>query len=267
MKTSWGNVADWYDKVVHDPDSYQSQVISPNLLRIVAAKRGDRVLDLACGQGFFSHALAAEGAHVTGIDIAPELVDIAREHASHNQEFYVGPADDLHMFKDKSFDSAVSVLAIQNIERMVSVFKEVSRVLRPKGRFVIVLNHPAFRIPGKSSWGWDEKGASGAGVQYRRVDEYMSESRAVIDMHPGIQSMHGAASADAARPKAPREVTYSFHRPLQVYAKTLANASFAIARIEEWQSHKESEKGPRKHAEDKARREIPLFMCLECVKL
>lgn len=255
MKTSWGNVASWYDKVVNDEDSYQSKVILPNVLRLMAPKKGERILDLACGQGFFSHAMAAEGAHVTGVDVAPELVDIARTHAMHNQEFYVSSADNLRPFKDKTFDSAVCVLAIQNIEKMGMAFKETSRVLKDGGRFVIVLNHPAFRIPGKTSWGFDEKGGQG-GIQYRRVDEYMAESRAAIDMHPGM-----------VVPMAGRELTYSFHRPLQGYSKALANAGFAIARIEEWMSHKESEKGSRKAAEDKARREIPMFMCLECVKL
>ncbi|HEU0081086.1 MAG TPA: methyltransferase domain-containing protein [Candidatus Paceibacterota bacterium] len=252
MKTSWGGVASWYDKVVNDGDSYQSQVILPNVMRLMAPKKGDRILDLACGQGFFSHAMASAGAHVTGVDVAPELIDIARTHAMHNQEFYVLSADNLRPFKDKSFDSAVCVLAIQNIEKMGHAFKEASRVLRDKSRFVVVLNHPAFRIPGKTAWGFDER----AGVQYRRVDEYVSESRAAIDMHPGHFGGHARA-----------EVTYSFHRPLQAYSKSLANAGFAILRIEEWMSHKESEKGPRKQAEDKARREIPMFMCLECVKL
>jgi ubiquinone/menaquinone biosynthesis C-methylase UbiE len=212
-------------------------------------EKGKKILDLACGQGYFSHALSAQGASVTGIDIAPELIDIAKKHASHTEEFYVSPADNLSKFKDKSFDAVFSVLAIQNIERMSEAFKEVGRVLKEKGKFVIILNHPIFRIPGKTSWDFD----SNKNIQYRRVDEYLSESRAAIDMNPG--------SAEK------KQTTYSFHRPLQVYSKTLANAGFAIVRIEEWMSHKQSEVGPRKSAEDKARKEIPLFMCLECVKL
>ncbi|HVU06746.1 MAG TPA: class I SAM-dependent methyltransferase [Candidatus Paceibacterota bacterium] len=250
MKTSWGGVADWYDKVVNDEDSYQSQVVLPYILRLITPKRGDNILDLACGQGFFSHALAAEGARVTGVDIAPELIDIARTHAMHNQEFFVSSADDLRAFRDKSFDAALCILAIQNIESMGKAFKEVARVLKTGGKFVLVLNHPAFRIPNKSSWGFDEKTNS----QYRRVDEYVSESRSAIDMHPG-QDAEGK-----------KELTYSFHRPIQGYSKALANAGFVIARIEEWMSHKESEKGPRKQAEDKARKEFPMFMCIECVK-
>lgn len=252
MKTSWGNVAGWYDTVVNDTDSYQANVILPNLVRIVEPAKGQKILDLACGQGFFTHALAAKGPHVTGVDISPELIDIARKHAGHNEEFYVAPSDMLSKFKDKSFDAALCVLAIQNIERMALTFKEVGRLVADKGRFILVLNHPAFRIPGQTSWDFDAK----KNAQYRRVDEYLSESRTAIDMNPGAKD-----------PKVKKEMTYSFHRSLQTYSKTLANAGFAIARIEEWVSHKESEKGPRKAAEDKARREIPLFMCLECKKL
>ncbi|MBI5134191.1 MAG: class I SAM-dependent methyltransferase [Candidatus Taylorbacteria bacterium] len=247
--TSWGGVAGWYDKVVNDDDSYQAKVILPNVLRIVALEKGKKVLDLACGQGYFSHALAAKGAHVTGVDISSELIEIARTHAGHNEEFYVSSAESLPAFKEKGFDVAICVLAIQNIDRMAQAFREVSRVLKDKGRFVLVLNHPAFRIPEESSWGWDEKD----GVQYRRVDGYMSESRSAIDMHPGKTEK--------------KDLTYSFHRPLQAYSKSLANAGFSIARIEEWVSHKESEKGPKKQAEDRARKEIPLFMCLECSKV
>ncbi len=250
MKTSWGGVAGWYDDVVSDDDSYQSKVILPNIVRIMAPEKGKSVLDLACGQGIFARALAAKGARVTGIDIAPELISMAKSHAGHNEEYHVSSADNLSALGAGIFDDAMTVLAIQNIEHAGRAFKEVSRTLKAKGRFVIILNHPAFRIPGKTSWGWD----GAAGTQYRRVDEYMSESRKAIDMHPGVQGKE-------------KDLTYSFHRPLQNYSKMLANAGFAILRIEEWMSHRESEKGPRKLAEDKARNEIPMFMCLECLKV
>ncbi|MEK7607945.1 MAG: methyltransferase domain-containing protein [Patescibacteria group bacterium] len=248
MKTSWNSVAGWYDNVVNDQNSYQAVVILPNILRLLAPKKGKKILDLACGQGYFSHALSAHGASVVGVDIASELVNIAKKHASHTEEFYVASIHDLSKFDDNRFDSALCVLAIQNIDRMTDVFAEVSRLLKTGGKFIIVLNHPVFRIPGKSSWGFDEK----LKVQYRRIDEYMSESKKEIDMHPG---------------QAKKQTTLSFHRPLQAYSKSLANAGFAISRLEEWMSHKQSESGPRKNAEDLIRREIPLFMCLECVKL
>jgi ubiquinone/menaquinone biosynthesis C-methylase UbiE len=259
--TSWGKVADWYDEVVSDEDSYQKKVILPNILRIVSPKKGLKVLDLACGQGFFSHEMVKAGAEVVGVDISKELIAkaagkkisgervVGAKHASESESFFSAAATDLSVLGEKKFDVVFSILAIQNIENISKTFKEVSRVLTLAGKLVIVLNHPTFRIPKKSSWGFDDAYK----VQYRRIDEYLSESRADIDMNPAE--------------KEKSKTTISFHRPLQVYSKTLANAGFAISRIEEWISHKESQKGPRQIAEDRSRREIPLFMCLECVKI
>ena len=57
--------------------------------------------------------------------------------------------------------------------------------------------------------------------------------------------------------------TVSFHRPLQYYIKLLSKNGFALTRLEEWISHKKSQKGPKQSIEDTARKEIPLFMALE----
>ena len=64
-----------------------------------------------------------------------------------------------------------------------------------------------------------------------------------------------------------KKFTVSFHRPLQVYVKALGKYGFAITRLEEWESHRASQNGPRKSAEDKARKEIPLFLTFEASKL
>ena len=266
--TGWGGVADWYDATVNDADSHQARVIMPNILRLFAPEKGKKILDLACGQGYFSHALSAMGARVTGVDIAPELVRIAESRAKHNEEFFVASADDLSALDGKKFDAALCVLAIQNMEEITDVFAEVSRLLKNGGKFIIVLNHPAFRIPDKSSWGFDEKSKT----QYRRIDEYMSESKKEIDMHPGWTAEKNRMNVsniadDASAAKVTGNTTISFHRSLQAYSKSLHNAGFVVSRLEEWMSHRKSENGPCKTAEDKARREIPMFMCLECVKL
>ena len=60
--------------------------------------------------------------------------------------------------------------------------------------------------------------------------------------------------------------TISFHRPLAVYFNALVKNNFLIGRLEELVSNKKSEAGPRQKAEDKARKEIPLFMIIEAVK-
>ncbi len=245
--TSWGGVAGWYDGMVSSDGSYQKDLLLPNLLRLAAPKKGMTVVDVGCGQGFFSHAYAHLGAQVIGIDIASELIAIAKKEASSIEKFFVNNADNMKDVKNMCADVVTVVLALQNIERVDKTLAECARVLKKNGKILIVLNHPCFRIPKQSAWGWDGKGE----IQYRRLDQYLSESRSEIEMHPGIQK---------------NQKTISFHRPLQFYFKMLQKNGFVVARLEEWESHKKSEQGPRQRAEDRARKEMPLFLYIEAVK-
>lgn len=113
----------------------------------------------------------------------------------------------------------------------------------------MVLNHPVFRVPKASDWYFEN------GVQSRLVSKYLSESKLSIDMTPGEKNQKKKIS------------TITFHRSLQYYMKLFAKNGFAITRLEEWISHKQSGAGPRQNAEDKARKEIPMFMCIEVKKL
>ena len=135
---------------------------------------------------------------------------------------------------------------MRNLDGVVA---NISRMLYPKGRAYIVLNHPAFRIPKQSDWVFDEK----TKTQTRVMKKYLSEEEISIDMNPGSSTN--------------KELTTSFHRPLQVYSKAFHKNGLAISKIEEWISHKKSEAGLRSEAEDRARKEFPLFMCLELRKL
>jgi ubiquinone/menaquinone biosynthesis C-methylase UbiE len=243
-RTSWGHVADWYDSYMRLEGTYQKELILPNLLRLMELKKGEAVLDLACGQGFFAREFSAAGAEVTGVDLSKELIGIAKRLSPPYIRYHVGSADKLDFLQPGTFDKVSIVLAIQNIENAKGVFEEARRVLKPGGYLYLVTMHPAFRIPQGSSWDWDPK----TGSQYRRVDRYLSESAVKIKMHPGSR---------------PHEVTLTFHRPLQVYFKHLARAGFCVTRLEEWNSHKKSGPGPRAAEEDRARKEIPLFMFLQ----
>ncbi len=242
--TSWGKVADWYHNHLSDKDSYHSQVITPNLLRVMDVSAADTVLDLACGTGFLSEVFHSRHAKVIGVDIGAELIDLAREHASKDITFFVSPSHKLSFIKTGSITKIAVVLAIQNIREVRETLEECKRVLVPGGSLFIVMNHPAFRIPGGSSWEWDSK----TNRQYRRIEQYLSEKTVEIAMHPGRE---------------PSEKTVSFHRSLQFYMKHARGAGFALTRLEEWISHKTSGFGPRQKEEDRIRKEIPLFMMLE----
>lgn len=244
--TSWGSVADWYSSYLETTeDSYQKQVILPNLLRVLALKPGMKLIDIACGQGFFSREFAAAGAEVVASDIAQPLIAQAKKLSGKTVQYYVAPADNLNFTKSGLFDAATIVLAIQNIKNIEGTFAEAKRVLKPGGKLVMVLMHPAFRIPQHSSWGFDEETQE----QYRRVDTYLSAQKVELLVHPGKK---GSAT------------TTSYHRSLQDFSKALFKAGFSITRLEEWISHKQSQKGPRQKTEDTARKEIPMFLMLEC---
>lgn len=246
--TSWGHVADWYNNHLANDDTYHAKVVLPNLLRVVDLKPHESLLELGCGQGFFVEAFAKTSKKVTGVDVGRALITKAKERGV-SATFIVGSADDLAILKGQTFDVVTIILALQNMKQLSAVCKNIARLLAPGGRVVLVLNHPAFRIPKLTSWGTDQD----AKVQYRRVDGYMSEVEATIDMTPGRTTK--------------KEYTVSYHRPLQVYAKAFAKEGFAITKLEEWISHRRSEPGPWAKAENTARKEIPLFMCLALTRI
>lgn len=245
--TSWGSIAEWYDRLLTGSEgTFQRDVILPNMLRLMELKSGTSVADIACGQGFFAAGFMHAGAKVVGADISPELIGMARMNAP-GATFHIAPAHRVPAIETASVDHVTVVLAIQNIENDREVFVEAARMLIPGGKIHFVMNHPCFRIPKRSSWGW-ESGKQ----QYRRIDGYLTESRASIDMAPGTPS---------------NVLTVSFHHPLQHYVKFLAKAGFVVTNMEEWISNKKSDSGPRAPEENRARREFPLFMYLQATKL
>ena len=212
------------------------------------------MLDLGCGQGFFIEKILEDypQVQIDGIDLADKLLKIAADKFSQNKNIKLVHTDatNLSYLKDKSIDKVYSVLALQNMNDVDAVMKEIGRVLKNNGRCLFVINHPSFRIPKESDWKFD----STLHKQGRVIFNYMSDKKYVIDMNPGRRAMGEKT-----------EETISFHHPLQFFSKIFNKHNFAISRIEEWISHKKSEEGGRQKAEDDARKEIPMFMCLELV--
>lgn len=249
----------WEEAVVGD---YQKNLILPNLLRLMEINKGEIILDLGCGLGFFTREFAKKGAEVIGVDISQKLIEQASSLGKDKEKikYYVASADNLPFVKNQSVDKATLILSIQNMENPDGVLKECARILKPNGKLFMVINHPAFRIPKTSEWGWDPERK----IQYRRIDSYLSEAKEKIVMHPSTLRLASPKlqRGEQAHGK-PEDYTITFHRPLQLYFKSLNKNGFYVSRLEEWISHRKSEPGPRAKAEDIARKEIPLFLFME----
>ncbi|MGA3067545.1 MAG: class I SAM-dependent methyltransferase [Tepidisphaeraceae bacterium] len=247
--THWNKVAAWYDQLVGEQGSeFHRQIVIPGALRLMKLTAGEAALDVACGQGVLCRALAERGIIPTGVDAAKTLIESARQRGPATIHYHVADARHLEFLPENHFAAAACLLAIQNIQPLAPVISGVARLLKPRGKFVIVMVHPCFRGAKQTSWGWDDSGK----IQYRRVDRYLIPRKTPIATHPGSN---------------PDEYTWTFHRPVEAYIKAFRQSGLLVDAMEEWPSHKHSDSGPRAAAENTARKEIPLFMAIRALKI
>jgi ubiquinone/menaquinone biosynthesis C-methylase UbiE len=248
LDTSWETSAAWYDAAVGTKGHYYHEhLILPGVLRWLKGKDLS-LLDLACGQGVLERHLPPSCVYV-GIDGSPSLIQQAKKRGRQPNRFF--ETHDLSLPIELSyppFTHASCILALQNIEKTEELFKTAHRYLKPEGTFVLVLNHPCFRIPRQSHWVTDEVKK----LQSRKIDRYMSPLKIPIQTAP---SQKGGS-----------QTTWSFHHPLSFYSKSLFEAGFGIEEIEEWCSDKQST-GKKAAMENRSRREFPLFLAIRAKKV
>ena len=104
-----------------------------------------RVLDLAAGTGDLTMAMARQGkpAEIVSTDFVAEMLDVAREKAASYDgptkiTFEVADAQDLAQFEDDSFNAATIGFGVRNLPDRLANFREVHRVLKPKGRYCVL---------------------------------------------------------------------------------------------------------------------------------
>ena len=249
--TSWQKIGKWYNDSVGESGHYYHQsLIIPNVLKLLnfPDNKQSTLLDLACGQGVLSRHLPSSVSYV-GVDAASQLISAAKQYKPSTSHQFIH-TDVTHKLpiKNTLFSHASIILALQNIENFQAVFQNVSQHLQPGAPFIIVINHPCFRVPRQSSWKTDEENK----IQYRRIDRYMTSMKIPIQTHPG----QGKDSPQ----------TWSFHHSISDYSKGLKEAGFVIELIEEWCSDKVSE-GRAAKMENRSRQEIPMFMAILARKL
>jgi SAM-dependent methyltransferase len=148
----YDEIAEWYGEWIRD-GALLHDFILPTVRDLVGDIRGQRVCDIACGQGIVARQLAGGGggAVVSDVDISSRLLELARSYEAENPagiEYMWGDAQELPEIPDESFDGMVCNMALMNILSLPPTLDTVARILRPRGSFVFSIVHPCFRAPG-----------------------------------------------------------------------------------------------------------------------
>lgn len=107
----------------------------------LAGNPGARVLDVGCGAGHLSFAVAPGVAAVVAYDLSPRMLDVVAQAAAarglHNISTRQGPAEVLP-FADGSFDAVVTRYSAHHWDRLPTALAEMQRVLVPEGRLFAI---------------------------------------------------------------------------------------------------------------------------------
>ena len=149
----WDANADFWNERMGEGNVFHKQLIEPSQLRLLGPVAGERVLDVACGNGQFARKLAELGATVVAIDAAEGMVRNARALGTPRPggiEYHVVDATDepaLLALGERGFDAAVCTMAIMDIASVGPLARALRRLLRPGGRLVFSVQHPCFNSP------------------------------------------------------------------------------------------------------------------------
>jgi SAM-dependent methyltransferase len=208
---TWSDIAGWYDALLRAGSGPHETALA-SLLGLVPDLRGADVLDVACGQGLATRALAAAGARrVVGIDASPPMVALATEHpapAGGAVEYRIDDGQALGTCPDGAFDGVTCQLGLMDIPDLDATLAAVHRVLRPHGWFVFVIGHPVVLAP-----------------DARPVD---------VDGRPGV-AVTGYFHERFWRSPNPHGVRRAgnHHRTLATYLNALVGAGFRLEAVDE----------------------------------
>jgi ubiquinone/menaquinone biosynthesis C-methylase UbiE len=249
VQKRWNKSAELWDAgYTKQGDSYRRHIFNPPLFKLIGSAKGKRVLDAGCGAGYMSRLLAEKGAKVTGIDLSAKFIELANRYEREKPlgiRYLRGDLARMPQLRDAYFDLVVSVYVLCDVRDYGKAVKEIARVLKPKGRFVFLIEHPCFNW---SAGGWERIPLDSQRTEdwlYLKVDNYFRRG-----------------TEECQWGKLPRLLC--FRRPLSDYFTSLKkNGFFVKDLIEPRPSRKASLARPRHW--DKENR-VPPVLIIEAVK-
>jgi 2-polyprenyl-3-methyl-5-hydroxy-6-metoxy-1,4-benzoquinol methylase len=179
LTARYDDVADTYGR---GPDDVTSSRATAALLALTGPVRDQFALDLACGHGVIARALASGGAHVVGLDLSVNLIEVARSREADRPlgiRYTLGSAADDTVLRDERFDVVTCNFGLSDIDDLDGACRTVARLLAPGGRFIFSILHPCFAgAPGVSgSW---PTGSTYYDERWWRADGELSTLRAQV---------------------------------------------------------------------------------------
>jgi 2-polyprenyl-3-methyl-5-hydroxy-6-metoxy-1,4-benzoquinol methylase len=144
----WDQKAAFWDALHGDDGNrFHRLLVSPAVERLLALRPGERVLDVACGNGALARRLAALGGRVTAVDVSPALIELARGREQPGGvpiAYGVADATAEEALGEGAFDAVVCTMALMDLPVVAPFYRAARRLLGVGGRVVIATAHPAF---------------------------------------------------------------------------------------------------------------------------
>ncbi len=154
---TWNAIADWWNEAMAEADPSHQHLIHPALEALLTITPGERVLEIACGNGNFARRLAQAGASVLACDFSEKLLERARARTIKTPgsiEYRLIDATDavqIAALGEHCFDTVVVSMGLQDMENIEPLINSLHRLLCGEGRFAFSITHPCFNSLG-SEW-------------------------------------------------------------------------------------------------------------------
>ena len=175
---------DWLDEIALNADAEWSERQTNFLVEKLELETGQRVLDLACGHGRVALPLAERGFQLTGVDLSPRSLELARAAAdAQGLDVDFVQSDMREIDFDGVFDAAYNVYTsfgyFEDDAENQRVLDAVARALRPGGRFLIDVINPTGLAIRYQERMWEELDSGATFLQQHEFDIIGGRNKAV----------------------------------------------------------------------------------------
>jgi len=221
VRAPWDAMATYWDEQMEANETWQQGLVEPAVERVLEVRPGERVLEIACGNGQFSRRLAELGASVLATDFSEPMLERARAHGD-GVEYRQADATDKAALAALGaagpFDALVCSMAIMDIVDIEPMARAAAVLLAPRGRFVFSTLHPSFNsAPGTT----------------RVLEQHDDDSGVVRKYFVKVTGYSTPATGKGVALEGQPMIQWYFHRSLSDLLRPFLRNGFVLDAVEE----------------------------------